>query len=75
MATRRYRYLYSVYDRKTDMPVMIAGTAEECAAAMGITLNIFRTICSKTWKGTRTSKRWEIFRDVPVITEEDYEHE
>lgn len=32
---------YSVYDRRTDMPVVIHGTAAECAAGLGIKKNSF----------------------------------
>ena len=28
--------LYTVYNNKTDFPVIVDGTAEECAAAMGL---------------------------------------
>ena len=28
--------LYTVYDNRTDMPIIIDGTAKECAKAMGI---------------------------------------
>lgn len=32
---------YSVYDRRTDMPVVIHCTAAECAAGLGIKKNSF----------------------------------
>ena len=32
---------YSVYNRKTDEPVYIHGTARECAEAMGVKVNTF----------------------------------
>ena len=60
------RAFYTVYNRKTDFPVMIGGTAKECAAAMGITIGSFYTIYTKTQKGNRNSgQRWEIFHDDP----------
>lgn len=54
---------YSVYNRSTDMPVIIGGTAKECAAAMGLTVDSFRTIYTKTKNGRLVSHKWEIFRD------------
>ena len=40
MPKRPYRY-YSVYNRKTNMPVFIHGTTSECCASMGVTVNTF----------------------------------
>ena len=37
----RWKKLYTVYDNKTDFPVIVDGTSEECARAMGITLSTF----------------------------------
>ena len=34
---------YSVYESGTDRPIYIYGTAVECAAALGITVETFRT--------------------------------
>ena len=60
------RAFYTVYNRRTDFPVMIGGTAKECAAAMGITVGSFYTIYTKIQKGNRDSgQRWEIFHDDP----------
>lgn len=33
--------MYSVYNRRTDLPVVIHGAAAECAAVMGIKKNSF----------------------------------
>ena len=35
---------YSVYDRRTDQPVIIYATARECAAAMGLTEMSFYSV-------------------------------
>ena len=57
---------YTVYDRHTDLPVMVNGTARECAAAMGVTLGSFRTLYAKLKNGCRhVGHRWEIYRDEP----------
>lgn len=42
MACRCYKF-YSVYDRHTDMPVIVHATAKECQAVLGITDKTFRT--------------------------------
>ena len=35
------RVRYTVYDNKTDFPVIVCGTAEECARVMGVDMNTF----------------------------------
>lgn len=37
------RFVYDVYDNKTDMPIIIGGSADECARAMGVKTESFRT--------------------------------
>lgn len=55
---------YTVYNRRTDFPVIIGGTAQECAAAMKISLGSFHTIYTKLKNGNkRATRKWEIFRD------------
>ena len=57
---------YTVYKRRTDLPVVIGGTARECAAAMKISLGSFHTIYTKLKNGNkRATRKWEIFRDDP----------
>lgn len=57
---------YTVYRRKTDFPLIIGGTARECAAAMKVTLGSFHTIYTKQKNGhKKASRKWEIFRDDP----------
>lgn len=59
-------HYYTVYDRRTDLPVIIGGTARECAAAMKISLGSFHTIYTKLKKGNKkATRKWEIFRDDP----------
>lgn len=43
--------MYSVYRNKTDTPIIIDGTAKECAAAMGVTLQSFYRTVSRQKKG------------------------
>ena len=73
MAYQKKRQLnrYTVYDRRTDLPVMVNGTARECAAAMGVTLGSFRTLYTKLKNGCpAVGHRWEIFKDGPDDLEE-----
>ena len=42
------RYVYDVYDNRTDEPIIIGGTARECARTLGIRTESFRTyICRR----------------------------
>lgn len=64
-------HYYTVYDRRTDFPVIIGGTARECAAAMKISLGSFHTIYTKLKNGNKkATRKWEIFRDDPMEEEE-----
>lgn len=57
---------YTVYRRRTDQPLIIGGTARECAAAMKIQLGSFHTIYTKLKNGNKkATRKWEIFRDDP----------
>lgn len=59
-------FCYTVYDRRTDLPLIIGGTARECAAAMKISLGSFHTIYTKLKNGNKkATRKWEIFRDDP----------
>ena len=46
---------YDVYDNsKTDFPILIYGTAKECAKALGVSIWSFYNIVYKTKKGKNT---------------------
>lgn len=63
---------YTVYDRRTDFPVIIGGTARECAAAMKISYGSFHTIYTKLKNGNKgATRKWEIFRDDPEDMEDE----
>ena len=47
---------FTVYDNKTDMPVIVSGTAHEAAKAMGIKYDSFWSLYSRFLKGMRI--RW-----------------
>lgn len=53
-----YGKLYTVYNNKTDTPVIIDGTAEECAKAMGMTLATFYPTVTRVKSGK--IKKWHI---------------
>lgn len=59
--------MYSVYDNKTDFPIVIDGTAEDCAAALKRSLNSFYCMVSRVFKGK--NKRYTVLRR--YLDEED----
>ena len=63
MACRPYKF-YSVYERGTDMPIIIHATIKECVQQLGITEETFRTYVSHTRRGTRSDK-YQIYVDDP----------
>lgn len=50
--------LYTVYNNKTDMPVIIDGTAEQTAKAMGISFSTFYSAVTLARKGK--IRKWHI---------------
>ena len=61
MPDNGYKY-YSVYDRKTDMPIIIHASALECCAMLNITVSTFYCYVSHSNTGYRKGK-YEIFVD------------
>lgn len=60
-----YLKKYTVYDNKTDFPVIVEGTSAECAKAMGIKINSFHSTVTRARNGE--NKRWTILK----VDEED----
>lgn len=60
--SRGFVNYYSVYNRKTDMPVIIHGNTLECIKAMGVSQATFYTYLSHTKHGTRKCK-YEVYED------------
>lgn len=52
---------YTVYDNRTDFPVIVGGTAEQCARAMNLTLGSF--YCAVTRARNKKIKRWTIMKE------------
>lgn len=53
---------YTVYDNKTDMPVIVDGTRRECEEAMGVTSETFHHY---VWQNNTNRKcRWTIIAEV-----------
>lgn len=50
--------VYTVYDNRTDLPIIIDGEARECAEAMGMTLASFYSAVVHAKSGK--IKRWHI---------------
>lgn len=51
-------YVYSIWNNKNDELVILDGTAEECAEAMGMGESCFRSTLSKASRGL--VKKWTI---------------
>lgn len=68
------RATYSVYNVKDDMPIIIAGTIAQCAAACGITVASFTAQASKQRNGVQNAgqtRKYVIIRDEPMEDEEE----
>lgn len=50
--------LYTIYNNETDMPVIIDGTAKECANAMGLKMSSFYPTVRRSKMGVL--KKWYI---------------
>lgn len=53
---------YSVYNRRTDQPIVIHATAAECSEALGIEVRTFYKQITRTRQGM-PPKKYEIFTD------------
>lgn len=51
---------YTIYDNRTDFPVVVDATARECAEIMGKTLNTFYCLVNRVMKGK--NNRWSVLR-------------
>ena len=52
------RRKYTVYDNRTDKPIALCATSEECAQAMGVKIATFyRAVSNKRWK------RWTVIKE------------
>ncbi len=61
---------YTVYNKKTGLPVMIGGTSVQCAAAMGLAMTSFYSTYSRLKNGKIVSKTWEISQDEEDLDED-----
>ena len=52
--------MYTVYDNRTDFPVIVYAPAKDCARVMEISLNSFHHLISK---GNKRGNRWHIMKD------------
>lgn len=60
---RAYYKFYSVYNRHTDEPVVIHGTALECMAVMKVTRATFYHYVTRTRRGRQC--KYDIYVDDP----------
>ncbi len=49
---------WTVYNNYTDLPVMIDGTSQECAKAMGVTMSYFHKVCYLAKRGQ--CRKWYV---------------
>lgn len=57
---KNHRFLYSVWRNRDDSLVILDGTAEECATAMGIKINSFYIFASRGGNGDWTITKQSI---------------
>lgn len=55
--------MYSVYDAKTDVPLIIYANSRDCAKAMGVTLNSFHRYMVRMRQGKIKLRKWAIYED------------
>ena len=54
---------YSVYDAKTEMPILIYASSKECAKVMGIELHSFYRYLYRMRKGEIKLRKWLVYED------------
>ena len=54
---------YSVYHKKTDMPLLLYATSGECAKAMGIKKNSFYRYVMRERQGKIKMRKWAVYED------------
>lgn len=52
--------MYTVYDNRTDLPVIVSGSASECASAMGVVKGTFYSYLTPSGKARRN--RWTVVK-------------
>lgn len=57
------RNYYSVYNRRTDQPVIIHGMARECMAATGLKSRSFYNYVTRTRHNCQRGRKYDIFVD------------
>ena len=65
---------FTVYDNKTDMPIIVCGTALQCANVMGIAVNTFYNFATDNdsdLKKKRYGNRWTVIREELTESELD----
>ena len=53
------KLLYTVYNNKTGFPVIVCGTAKECADIMGIKVGTFHTLLTGQYNGNK----WHVIKE------------
>ena len=66
-STYQRKKLYTVWNNTTDEVVIVDGNINECAKAMGVSVNSFYSIVTKSRKGIQ--KKWTIEKRL-ILSEE-----
>ena len=54
---------YSVYHKKTEVPLVVYGSSKVCAKAMGISLNSFYRYICRMRGGKINLRKWLVYED------------
>lgn len=57
---RSCSYVYTIYDNRTDTPIIVDGEAEACIEALGISSKTFRSLVCRSLAGI--NKRWTVIK-------------
>ena len=60
---------YSVYHKKSELPLILYGSSKECAKAMGIKVNSFYRYICRMRQGKIKLRKWLVYED--ELEEED----
>lgn len=69
MVRSPYKY-YSVYKRRTDEPVVIHMSAQECIKVMGVTISTFYIYVTRTSQGLG-KRKYDVYVDDREEVEDD----
>lgn len=66
----RHRNKYSVYHAKTELPLILYASSNECAKAMGVTLDSFYRYICRMRGGKIKLRKWLVYQDEEDLDDE-----